>query len=393
MDGQSDTATPAAEVGKSRGGIDLFRIAGIQIAIDYSWIVIFLLVLWSLSAGYFPSQYPGYGLGSYVAVGLLATLLFFASVLVHELSHATVANSMGENVRRISLFIFGGMAHLSGEPKSPRAEFRIAVVGPLTSLALGLLFWLVARGAAAAGVEPLWAAAFHYLGIINVALAVFNLLPGFPLDGGRLLRAYFWQRTGSLRTATARAADWGKGIAVGLMVLGGLQIFSGALVGGLWLIFIGMFLRAAASAGYYGVVVEHALGQTLVRDIMVIDPVVIDRGATVAEAIEDHFLRHGYGGFPVTSNGRVEGLVSLAMVRQCPPAERAQRSVVDIMRPLDASLKIGPTATVAEALRQMEEVNTGRLVVVSGERCLGLITRSGITRFVQMKTQLQQESS
>lgn len=372
-------------------GIDVFRIGGIQIAIDYSWIIIFLLVLWSLSAGYFPYQYPGYGWGIYLGVGLVATLLFFTSVLVHELSHAFVANGLGQEVRRISLFIFGGMAHLSGEPRSAGAEFKIAAVGPLTSLVLGGVFWLIAWGTASAGMDALWVAVFRYLAFINVALAIFNLLPGYPLDGGRLLRAYFWNRYGNLRRATARAADWGAGIAVGLMILGVIEIFAGALVGGLWLIFIGMFLRAAARAGYYGVVVEHALGRTQVRDIMITEPVIVSADTTVEEAVEDYFLRRGFGGFPVARDGRIEGIVSLPMVQKCPREERPARRVGEIMRPVEEKLQVTPWTTVSDALRQMTEADAGRLLVMEGGQLRGLITRAGIARFIQMKTELEAE--
>ena len=372
-------------------GIDLFRVFGVQIAIDFSWIVIFLLVLWSLSAGYFPQQHPGRGWGVYLSVGFVATMLFFASVLVHELSHAVVANRLGQEVRRITLFIFGGMAHLSGEPKTPGAEFKIAAVGPLTSLLLGVGFWTVSRVVGSWGADELWTAVFGYLGIINVALAVFNMLPGFPLDGGRLLRAYFWHRTGDLRAASRRAADWGGGIAIGLMFLGALQIFAGALVGGLWLILIGMFLRGAARVSYYGVVMEQALGKTRVSDIMVRDPVVVGPEVSVGDAIEDYFLRYGYGGFPVATNGRVEGVLSLPLVQKCPREERGTRRVQDIMFDDVDKVSIEPEATVSDALRRMVEIDAGRLLVVDGARLHGLITRSGITRFVQLKTQLDEE--
>jgi Zn-dependent protease/CBS domain-containing protein len=369
-------------------GANLFRVMGVQVAIDYSWLIIFALVLWSLTAGYFPREHPGYGWWGYGLAGLTATLLFFASVLVHELSHAVVANRLGEDVRRITLFVFGGMAHLSGEPRGPAVELKIAAAGPLTSVGLGALFWAASLGLARAGVEPLWTAVFRYLGFVNLALAIFNLLPGFPLDGGRMLRAYFWRRWGDLRRATRRAADWGGGIAVGLMGLGALQIFGGALVGGLWLIFIGMFLRGAARASYYGVVVEHALAQTRVGDVMVREPVVVRPDASVAEAVEDYFLRHGYGGFPVGSDGRIEGVLSLPMVRRCAPEERGTRRVREIMRPLDDGLIIGSGATVAQAVQQMVARDAGRLVVLDDGRLQGLITRTAITRFVELKTQL-----
>jgi Zn-dependent protease len=372
----------------TRREVNLFRIFGVQVAIDYSWLIIFALVLWSLSAGYFPGQYPGYGAAAYLTAGLVATLLFFASVLVHELSHALVGNRLGENVRRITLFIFGGMAHLSGEPRNAGAELRIAAAGPLTSIGLGALFYVFSRGLAYAGIDPLWTAVFRYLGFVNLALAVFNLLPGFPLDGGRLLRAYFWRRTGDLRAATQRAAGWGGSIAIGLMALGALQIFSGALVGGLWLIFIGMFLRGAAWASYQGLVVDHALGQTRVRDLMVREPVTVSPDTSVEDAVEDYFLRLGYGGFPVGSGGQIEGLITLPMVQRCPRAERGTRTVREIMRPLDGALTIAPDARVAQALQQMVAADAGRLIVVENGGLAGLITRTGIVRFVEMKTQL-----
>ncbi len=376
---------------KPNSGIDVFKVAGIQIAIDYSWLVIFLLVLWSLAAGYFPMEYPGHSAAQYWGISLMATLLFFASVLIHELAHSLVANHVGQNVRRITLFIFGGMAHLSREPSDAVAELKIASVGPLTSLLLGAVFWAAKVAAAGAGLGTLWVAMFTYLAFINVALAVFNLLPGFPLDGGRMLRGFLWYRSGNLRAATARAADWGSGIAFGLMGLGVLEIFGGALVGGLWLIFIGMFLRGAARSSYHGVVVEQVLGTATVGDLMVRDPVTVPADEPVARAIDEYFLRFGYGGFPVARGGEIEGLVSLALIKECLPEERGQRTVREIMRPADDMVRIRATASVADALRQMMEADIGRLLVTDNGRIVGLITRTGITRFMQTKTELEEQ--
>jgi Zn-dependent protease/CBS domain-containing protein len=377
----------------NRRGLDLFRLAGVQIAIDYSWLIVFALVLWSLAVGYFPHVHPGHSAREYWLVGTVATVLFFASVLLHELSHATMANHLGQDVRRITLFIFGGMAHLSREPKDAATEFKIAAVGPLSSLVLGVLFWAGFRVMMQLGVSELWSGIFRYLCFINVALAVFNLLPGFPLDGGRLLRAYFWRRSNDLRAATSRAADWGSGIAIGLMVLGVLEIFGGALVGGLWLIFIAMFLRSAARASYHGVVVEHALSGSHVADIMVPDPITVSPDLSVAAVVEEYFLRYGYGGFPVAEDGRVEGLVSLSHVRHCPPEARAERRVREIMRPVDGSVRISPSDPISEALRRMVESDCGRLLVMQGDRLVGLISRTGVSRFVQLKTELEEEAA
>ncbi len=371
-----------------KGGIEIFKVAGIQVAIDYSWLVIFALILWSLASGYFPKEYPGYSTSSYWLVGLVATILFFGSVLAHELCHAAMGNRLGEGVHRITLFIFGGMAELEHEPKSGIDELKIAAVGPLSSIVMAGIFCLIALGIPAAGATALWKAVFSYLAFINLALALFNLLPGFPLDGGRILRAVLWMRWGDLRRATAAAADWGNTIAWGMIAFGAMEIFGGALVGGMWLIFIGLFLRSAASSGYQSMIVEQALSGTHVREIMVRDPIVLGPDETVAGAIENYFLRYGFGGFPVAADGKVLGVVTLAQVRECPATERATKRIGQVMRPADGTIEIAPGAGVIDAIRQMVSADIGRLLVVDQGALVGLITRTGVTRYVHAKTLL-----
>ena len=373
---------------KRRQEIDLFRVAGVEIAIDYSWLIIFALVLWSLSAGYFPALHPGYPRTEYWMVGMAATLLFFASIVIHELAHAIVANHLGQPIERISLFIFGGMAHLGHEPTSARDELKIAAAGPLMSFVLGAFFLAVPHVLGLNQSFPMWASVFDYLGFINFALGLFNLLPGFPLDGGRILRAVLWARSGDFRQATARASEWGKGIAYGLIFLGALQIFAGALIGGLWLIFIALFLKGAASSSYQSLVIEQVLGSIRVSDLMVRDPITIDAATTVAETIGDHFMRHGHGGYPVLRDGRVVGLISLSQVRDCPVEERANKPISEIMRPIDPAIVIAPDAPVSNALRQMAESDSGRLIVMEQDRLMGLITRSAIAHFIMLRSQL-----
>ena len=371
-----------------KGGIEIFKVAGIQVAIDYSWLVIFALILWSLAAGYFPGEYPGYSTGTYWLVGLVATILFFGSVLGHELCHAAMGNRLGEEVHRITLFIFGGMAELEHEPTSGIDELKIAAVGPLSSIVMAGIFWLIALGIPAAGATALWKAVFSYLAFINLALALFNLLPGFPLDGGRLLRAALWMRWGDLRRATAAAADWGNTIAWGMIAFGAMEIFAGVLIGGMWLIFIGLFLRSAASSGYQSMIVEQALSGTHVREIMVRDPIVLGPDETVADAVENYFLRYGFGGFPVAADGKALGVVTLAQVRECPASERANRRIGQVMRPAEGTIEIAPGAGVIDAIRQMVAADIGRLLVVEQGVLVGLITRTGVTRYVHTKTQL-----
>jgi Zn-dependent protease/predicted transcriptional regulator len=371
-----------------KGSIELIKVAGVQVEIDYSWIFIAVLVWWSLSAGYFPREYPGHSFGSYWTVGAIGTVLFFASVLGHELSHAAVGNRLGENVTRITLFIFGGMAHLSNEPKTAGDEFKISAIGPVSSIVIAAIFWAVEQSLVGLHAPDLWVAVFAYLAFINVALAVFNLLPGFPLDGGRILRAILWHFWGDFRRATAAAADWGNTIAWGMIILGGLEIFSGELVSGIWMIFIGLFLRGAANASYQSVVIEQVLGRAHVADLMLREPIAIDPDLSVSEAVDRYFLHHGHTGYPVVKDGHAMGILSLSRVRECPPGERANRRVHDIMVPVSEKVTIAPSATVSDAMHQMAEADAGRLLVLDGDHLSGLITRSQIARFVQLKSML-----
>ncbi len=376
-----------------KGSIELFKVAGVQVEIDYSWIVIAVLVWWSLSAGYFPRTYPGHSFTSYWIVGALGTILFFASVLGHELSHAALGNRLGENVTRITLFIFGGMAHLSSEPKTAGDEFKIAAIGPVSSLVIAAIFWIIEQMLVGLHAPSLWVAVFTYLAFINVALAVFNLLPGFPLDGGRILRAILWHYWGDFRRATAAAADWGNTIAWGLIALGALEIFGGGLVGGIWMIFIGLFLRGAAHASYQSVVVEQMLGRAKVADLMIREPIAIDPEITVGEAIDRYFLHHGHTGYPVVKDGHAMGILSLSRVRECPPDQRGNRRVHEIMVPVAGNVTISPRATISDAMHQMAEADAGRLLVLDGDRLEGLVTRSQIARFVEMKSMLDPSSA
>jgi Zn-dependent protease/predicted transcriptional regulator len=360
------------------------RIAGIQITIDPSWFLIFLLIVFSLSAGYFPRAFPGQSVYAYWGAGVLATLLFFASILVHELAHSLMAQRAGIHIPEITLFIFGGVSRLSEEARDPKTELTIAIVGPLTSFALALLFWGLSHVPALAQLS-LAHAILAYLTWINVAVGIFNLIPGFPLDGGRILRAFLWYRSGSLAQATRTASNVGKGFAVVLMFLGALQIFTGALLGGLWLIFIGMFLRGTAESGYQEVVLRQALADVTVREVMLHEVVSVPQDLPVSRLLTEYFLRYGYHGFPVTQNGTVAGVVSLDAVRQVPEFERATTTVAQIMRPLSSQTTIAPQAPLTEALTKMVQADTGRLLVMQNGTMQGMITKTGLLRFLEIK--------
>jgi Zn-dependent protease/CBS domain-containing protein len=375
-------------IGEKKGKIRLFKVAGIQITIDYSWFVIFALILWSLSAGYFPRQYPGLSTQSYWAAGAVATCFFFLSVIFHELSHSLMAIHFGINIPEITLFIFGGVSRLSQEPKDPRNEFIIAIVGPLSSFLLAGVF-LVAQKMVSVAQLPLIAEIFGYLTWINVALGVFNLIPGFPLDGGRVLRAVMWWRTGSLARATKWASDIGKGFAVALMVLGGFQIFAGMLIGGLWMLFIGIFLRGIAEGGYQELVVRQSLEGVHVREVMVKDVVTVSPHLSVDRLISEYFLRYGFKGFPVVGDGKTLGVVSLADVKKIAEEEYSTKAVADVMTDADGGMRIHPEDSLAEAFKRMTQQDMGRLLVMDGDRMVGMITKTGLIRFLEIKRILE----
>src|ERR687892_927643 len=373
---------------RKHAGIDLFHIRGIQIRLDYSWFIVFVLVLWSLSAGYFPQAYPDQPMSLYWMAGLLAAVLFFLSVIAHELSHSFMAIRSGIKIPEITLFIFGGMARLSEEAGDPKTEFKIAIVGPITSLILALVFWLV-RNALSGDQPSILVEIFGYLAWINAALAVFNLLPGFPLDGGRIFRAFWWWKTGSVMEATRMASNWGKGLAIALMVFGGLQIFAGALIGGLWLIFIGMFLRGMAEGSYVELALRKSMEGTRAQDIMTRNVVTAPPDLSLDRLISNYFLRYGYRGFPVATNGEVLGLISLSSVKDISEEERGQKKVGQVMAPLERGMVIGPDTSVEEALERMSQAKLGRLLVMRGGEFLGMITQSGLLRFLEIKRTLE----
>lgn len=373
-------ATKAA----GRTGLTLFHIAGIRITLDFSWAVVFTLVLVALAVGYFPRNFPGYDAQAYWLAGLAATMLFFTSVLLHELTHSLVAIRNGLEIPEITLFIFGGVAKMGEEPKDPRVELQVAIVGPLCSFVLALIFGL-AKGVLGGFASPLTVAVAGYLTWINLALGFFNLIPGFPLDGGRVLRALLWWRTGSQTYATKVASDIGKGFAVALMLLGALQIFAGALINGLWLLFIGMFLRSMSAQGYEELVIRKALESVPLKEVMVREVVTVPPDLSVSRLVQDYILRYGYRGFPVAEGGRIVGVVSLNEVREIPRPQQDEVRVRDIMLPLSDDLIIDPEATLAQALTRMLKAGEERLLVMADGRLAGLITKTGLLRFVQIK--------
>lgn len=361
-------------------GFRIGRAFGIPIEVNASWIVIFALILWSLSAAVFPATLPGRPDALYWTMGLGTTLAFFGSLLLHELAHSLVSRHYGLEVRRIVLFIFGGVSEATAEMPSAKVEFWVGIAGPLMSLFLGALSAGLAFAAVFWGQAPL-AVVFQWLAIVNVALAVFNLLPGFPLDGGRVLRAAAWKVTGSHRRAT-RIATRGGQIVAGLLFAWALWRFvSGDLLGGVWVGFLGYLLFQAAGASYGELVLKEALSRVGVRDLMSRDVQTLHPAMTLRDAVDTTLSQHPYGGYPV-ADGHLQGILQAQDVQRVPAGEWPRLRVSELMRPLDAEQALGPETAVSEALERFSRLGVERLPVLEDGELVGILSQSDVMRYL-----------
>lgn len=381
-----------------RGGIHVGRIFGINIHVDWSWIFIFLLVTWQLVAAVFPSLHPDWSFGLTLAVSLAASLLFFGSVLAHELAHSLMAKARGLPVRRITLFIFGGVSNIEREPDTPVSEFLISVVGPITSLVLGALFFFLGAQEVTFPLTPQTLSQLDpvstlllWLGPINILLGIFNLIPGFPLDGGRVLRSILWAMTNDLRRATRWATFVGQGVAwlfiiAGIAMAFGVEIpFLGTgLIGGLWLAFIGWFLNNAAAQSYQQVVIEDVLEGVPVSRLMRADAPTVPPDISVSQMVDEYLMGTDERAFPVVEQDRLIGLVCLEDVRKVPRAEWDQTRLSKIMTPAEQLDVVTPREDATDALRKLSGKDVRQVPVVQGDRLVGMLRRRDIVRWLQL---------
>lgn len=367
--------------------IELFRLFGIPIRLDLSWFVIAVLIVWSLATGVFPQLEPHLTPRAYWAMGVAGALGLFASIVVHEFFHAWVARRHAIPMHGITLFIFGGVAEMGAEPPSPKAEFRMAVAGPLASIAIGLIALGLAQ--LAAGWSSTIRGVLGYVGLINLVLAGFNLIPAFPLDGGRIFRSALWHWKRDLQRATAIASRVGTGFSLVLMILGGVRVLYGDFVGGMWSLLIGMFLRQAAESAYQQVLVRHALEGEPVRRFMTEEAVSLPSGITVGDAVERYFYRYHHKLFPVRDNGHLLGCLSTAELKQVPREEWDRRTVGSLVVPCGAENAIGPDADALEALALMRRTGRPRLLVVEDGHLAGVVTLKDLLDFFALKVELE----
>jgi len=367
----------------------LFELLGFKVQADMSWLLLALLVTWSLAEGFFPGLYPGLRPLSYWSMGAVGAIGLFFSIVLHELSHSLVARRYGLLIKGITLFIFGGVAEMEEEPANAKVEFRMAIAGPLASFALAAGFYILSEIARVAELPVTVLGVTRYLAFINGVVAIFNLVPAFPLDGGRVLRAALWHVKGDLPWATRIAARSGEFFGLGLIFLGVLSVLSGQFIGGMWWFLIGLFLRGAAGASYYQLMTRQAFEGEPVSRFMTVDPIAVPPGLSIAELVEAYIYRFHYDLFPVVEGERVLGLVSTRQVRQLPREVWDDRSVADIMEICSRENCITPSTDTVKALSVMRRSGNSRLLVVEDGRLAGIVALKDLLEFLSLKMDLE----
>jgi Zn-dependent protease/CBS domain-containing protein len=368
-----------------RAGIPLGSFHGIPIRLHYSWFIVFALVTWMLAANYFPIIYPHWSITTNVILALATSVLFFCSVLAHELAHSLVAQAAGIPMHSITLFIFGGVAQMTQEPEQPSVEFRMSLAGPATSLALGVSFgaiWI-----AAAGISEHITAVALWLSRINIVLAVFNLIPGFPLDGGRVLRAIIWWRTGNLQSATRTASSIGKGVGYLFIFLGIWMIFGGHW-DGLWIAFIGWFIQNAAAGSYRQLVLQDMLRGHRVSEVVMRDCPAVPPQLTLDKLVNHYILESGRRCFPVVEDSRALGLVTIHNVKQVPRELWSTKTLGEEMTPMDKLKWVGPGEDLSSVLQLMTTEDVNQLPVVDEGNIVGMVTRENLLTFIHTRAEL-----
>jgi Zn-dependent protease/CBS domain-containing protein len=373
-----------------RSSIRLGRLFGIEVGLHYSWFLIALLITMSLTAQ-FHQNHPDWSEGMVWATSVLTALLFFAALLAHEMSHALVARSHGLATREITLFALGGVAQIEKEPEDPKTEFWVGIVGPISSTLIGLiclgLAYIVGWRIGATPETPALSM-LVWLGYINITLAVFNMIPGFPLDGGRILRALIWWKNKDAVRSTQLAARVGQFVALIFICLGIFRFFAGEGFGGLWIAFIGWFLMQAAGASYSSVALAAGLKDVHVSDVMDRNCVVVDGNLNVQRFVEDYLLRSGRRCFVVEQQGEIAGLVTPHEIKAVERQRWPYTTLYDIMRPLDQLHTVEPNTPLMEALETMGRDDVNQLPVVSNHHLEGIVTRANVLQFLQTRAEL-----
>ncbi|MFY9397926.1 MAG: site-2 protease family protein [Desulfomonilia bacterium] len=374
--------------------LQIFRLFGFSVYLDLSWLIIAVLITWSLAVGFFPFYYPGFAMTSYWIMGVLGALGLFFSIIFHEMSHSLVSREFGLDIRGITLFIFGGVSEMTEEPADSKAEFYMAVAGPFSSVVLGAVFGGVYRLGSGAQWPPQVLAVLGYLAIINLLLAAFNLLPAYPLDGGRVLRSALWRWRGNLRWATRIASRIGAGFGLALILMGILSIITGNFIGGMWWVLIGMFLRNASQSSYSQLLMQRALSGEPVRKFMKKDPVSVSGSTPIDELVHDYLYRYHYKMFPVKDEaGNLTGCITLERIKDVPREEWGTKRVRDIASGCSEKNTVEPSTDAMQVMARMNREGVSRLLVTDHGRLEGIVTLKDLFGFIALKMDLEGEEA
>jgi len=368
--------------------ISLFRILGFEVKIDVSWIVLAALIIWSLASGLFPAYYKDLPSAAYWWMGVAGAVGLFLSIIVHELTHSLVARYYGIPMKEITLFIFGGVAHMEDDPPSPKAEFMMAIVGPLSSCLMGILVLSLYALGKNSGWPVTVIGVLNYLIWLNIILAVFNLVPAFPLDGGRVLRSALWSWKKDIRWATSFAARIGSGFGILLIIMGIFYIVKGNFVSGLWWFLIGMFLRSTAQMSYQQLLARSLFNTKKVKELMVKDPVTVPRSISLEEFVRDYVYKHHFQMYPVLSFGKLTGCISVKQITSIPREEWANSTVGAIAMPCSKETTVGPDEDANKALAIMNRTGNSRLLVVREDNLEGIISLKDMINLLSLKREL-----
>ena len=367
--------------------IRLFSLFGFSVRVDASWLIVAFLAAWTLAQGLFPSYYRGLAPSTYWWMGLAGAAGLFVSIVFHECCHSLVARRYGLPINGITLFVFGGVSEMTEEPKSPRVEFLMAAAGPVSSFILAGIFYLCSLGARSGVPLPVYGV-IAYLGYVNVLLGCFNLLPAFPLDGGRVLRSALWRAKGNLRWATRVATRIGSAFGAGMILVGVVTFVAGNFVGGVWWFLIGMFLRSASIMSYRQLLIKGALEGEHVRELMKSDLVTIGPSVTLDRLMDDYIYRYPYKMFPVVDGGRLFGVVTVNQLKEIPREEWTFRTVKDVAATCTEVNTIEPDADAIKALEKMNKTSSGRLMVVDRGRLVGILALRDLLSFLSRRLDL-----
>ena len=369
--------------------VTVFTLLGFKVQVDFSWIFLAVLITWTLAQGLFPADYKGLPAATYWRMGIAGMIGVVFSIVFHELSHSLVARHYGIPIKGITLFIFGGVAEMEAEPPSAKSEFLMAIAGPISSYVLAVGFYALAVIGKAASLPTAALGVLNYLAFINTLLATFNLLPAFPLDGGRAFRAAVWYWKRDFAAATRLAANIGNIFGIALMGLGALNIIAGNFIGGMWWFLIGLFLRAAASASHMQVLITRVLQGEPVSRFMTADVVTVPPELPVDRVVEDYVYRYHHKLFPVVTGGRLAGCIAAKQIKDVPEENWAEVLTEEIMIPCNAENCIGPDDDAVKALSIMRRSETGRLMVVQGGNLVGVVALKDLLEFFALKMDLE----